>query len=108
MLVVGEKVVRIEERSVQVFCHRTKSRRSSNTLADSLSDRLWRESMVTMMGMEIASTYDDVEYVDDADVQHEERSKQALNSGAVPELESLKLKNKICLTLSPSRNGQLV
>ena len=57
--------------------------------------------MVTMMGMEIASRYDDVEYlvVDDADVQHEERSKQALNSGAVPELESLKLKNKICLTL---------
>ena len=64
--------------------------------------------MVTMMGMEVASTYDDVECVDDADVQHEERSKQALNSGAVPELESLKLKNKICLTLPPSRNGQLV
>ena len=58
--------------------------------------------------MEMASTYDDDEYVDDADVQHEERSKQALNSGAVPELESLKLKNKICLTLSPSRHGQLV
>ena len=64
--------------------------------------------MVTMMGMDMASTYDDVEYVDDADVQHEEISKQALNSGAVPELESPKLKNKICLTLSPSRNGQLV
>ena len=63
---------------------------------------------MTTMGMEVAATYDDVEYVDDADVQHEERSKQALNSGAVPELESLKLKNKICLTLSPSRNGQLV
>ena len=61
-----------------------------------------------MMGMEVASAYDDVEYVDDADVHHEERSKQALNSGAVPELESLKLKNKICLTLSHSRNGQLV
>ena len=61
-----------------------------------------------MMGMEVASTYDDVECVDDADVQHEEGSKQALNSGAVPELESLKLKNKICLTLSHSRNGQLV
>ena len=68
MLVVGEKVGSIEERSVQVFCHRTKSRRSSNTLADSLSDRLWRERMVTMMGMEVASTYDDVECVDDADV----------------------------------------
>ena len=63
---------------------------------------------MTMMGMEVAATYDDVEYLDVADVQHEERSKQALNSGAVPELESLKLKNKICLTLSPSRNGQLV
>ena len=62
--------------------------------------------MVTMMGMKVAATYDDVEYVDD--VQHEERSKQALNSGAVPELESLKLKNKICLTLPPSQNGQLV
>ena len=108
MLVVGEKVGSIEERSVQVFCHRTKSRRSSNTLADSLSDRLWRRLMVTMMRMEMASSYDDVECVDDADVQHEERSKQALNSGAVPELESLKLKNNICLTLPPSRNGQLV
>ena len=108
MLVVGEKVVRIEERSVQVFCHRTKSRRSSNTLADSLSDRLSRERMVTMMGMKVAATYEDIEYVDDADVQLEEKMKQALNSGAVPELESLKLKNKICLTLSPSRNGQLV
>ena len=61
-----------------------------------------------MMGMEVASTYDDVECVDDADVQHEEGSKQALNSGALPELESLKLKNKICLTFPPSRNGQLV
>ena len=61
-----------------------------------------------MMGMKVAATYEDIEYVDDADVQLEEKMKQALNSGAVPELESLKLKNKICLTLSPSRNGQLV